>query len=504
VRSLRTGFLDRLIAGLIPAALACAYAWTLAPGITWANDGADSGDLVTAAAVLGVAHPTGYPTYLLLARLFQLLPVGDLAFRTNLLSAASAALAALCVYAIVRGLAPEGAWRTSVAAAAGVLGLGLSPLFWSQAVVAEVYSLNALFAALLLLWTLQALRRDDRVDGRLIALQGVVAGLALGNHLTIALPVAAWLVASTARRPLWEWTKRALTCAIGVGLGLLVYAYLPLRAAAHPPVNWGGADTWAGFWWVVSGRPYRGLAFGLPAEYLSARVAAWAALLAHQFGWVGLGLGFLGLLYGAADSRRFVWLTAGIAVAYSAFAIGYNTADSYAYLLPAYAIFAIWIGLGVHVGLAAIHRRRPPLAAAAAALLAVALAWRVSSVAGEVDASQDQRAIVFATRALATAPPGAIVVTTSDRDTFALWYYHYALSRRPDIVVVVEPLLAFDWYRENLRAVYPTLQLPARTDTTWIDTITLANPTLGPICRTDTSSADALTCGASLAGAGQN
>jgi hypothetical protein len=51
-------------------------------------------------------------------------------------------------------------------------------------------------------------------------------------------------------------------------------------------------------------------------------------------------------------------------VAYSAFAIGYNTADSYAYLLPAYTIFAIWIGLGVQVGLAAIHRRgrrSPPL-----------------------------------------------------------------------------------------------------------------------------------------------
>ncbi|HEY3231884.1 MAG TPA: DUF2723 domain-containing protein [Roseiflexaceae bacterium] len=501
---LRTSFLDRFIAGLILAALACAYAWTLAPGITWANDGADSGDLVTAAATLGVAHPTGYPTYLLLARLFQLLPVGDLAFRTNLLSAASAASAALCVYTIVRGLAPEGAWRTAVAAAAGALGLGLSPLFWSQAVVAEVYSLNALFAALLLLWTLQALRRDDRVDGRFIALRGVVAGLALGNHITIALPVAAWLVASTAHRPLWEWTKRALKCSIWVGLGLLVYAYLPLRAAAHPPVNWGGADTWAGFWWVVSGQPYRGLAFGLPAEYLSARVAAWAALLTQQFGWVGLGLGFLGLFYGAADSRRFVWLTAGMAVAYSAFAISYNTADSYAYLLPAYAIFAIWIGLGVHVGLAAIHRRRPPLAAAAAALLAVALAWRVSSVVGEVDASQDQRAIVFATRALAAAPRGAIVVTASDRDTFALWYYHYALSRRPDIVVVVEPLLAFDWYRENLRTVYPTLRLPARTDTNWIDAIMIANPTLGPICRTDTNRDDALACGASLAGVGRN
>src|SRR5262245_7101877 len=126
------------------AILAIAYARTLSPGITWANDGADSGDLVTAAARLGVAHPTGYPTYLLLARLFQLLPLGDLAYRATLLSAAAAALAALCVYMIVRLLIDAPGWPAHCSALAAALGLGLSPVFWSQAVIAEVYSLNAL------------------------------------------------------------------------------------------------------------------------------------------------------------------------------------------------------------------------------------------------------------------------------------------------------------------------------------------------------------------------
>src|SRR5688500_577949 len=72
----------------VGAALGCVYAYTLAPGITWANDGADSGDLVAATATLGVAHPTGYPAYLLLARLFQLIPIGDLALRSTIFSAA--------------------------------------------------------------------------------------------------------------------------------------------------------------------------------------------------------------------------------------------------------------------------------------------------------------------------------------------------------------------------------------------------------------------------------
>src|SRR5687767_13587002 len=134
---------------LVGAALGCAYAYTLAPGVTWANDGADSGDLIAATATLGVAHPTGYPTYLLLARLFQLIPLGDLALRSTIFSAVAAVLAALCVYLLVRRLLAEQA-RQDVAATVAALAIGLAPEFWSQAVIAEVYSLNALFVALML------------------------------------------------------------------------------------------------------------------------------------------------------------------------------------------------------------------------------------------------------------------------------------------------------------------------------------------------------------------
>src|SRR5258708_26109081 len=74
---------------------------TLAPGLSWANNGADGGDLITAAATGGVAHPSGYPTFLLLARLFQFLPWGTIAYRTNLMSAVFTALTALLVYDIV-------------------------------------------------------------------------------------------------------------------------------------------------------------------------------------------------------------------------------------------------------------------------------------------------------------------------------------------------------------------------------------------------------------------
>jgi hypothetical protein len=321
-------------------------------------------------------------------------------------------------------------------------------------------------------------------------------GLALGNHVTIALAVAVWLVTIGAQPPrharMWRLVQR-----LGwVGVGLLVYLYLPLRAAARPSVNWGSPNDWAGFWWVISSQPYHALALGLPPAFLYGRLEAWAALLVEQFGWLGLVAGFLGLLYGAVEARRFVWLTAAMAVAYSVFAITYDTSDSYAYLIPAYLIFAIWIGLGFSVVVGIVERWRPRAAPLVAAPLLLSLIGASLATARQVDASRDRRAIEYATTTLAMAPTNAIVVTSSDLDTFPLWYYHYALGNRPDISLIVAPLLDFAWYREQLRAVYPALQLPERANTTWIETVAEANRARSQVCRVNLHRERQLECAA--------
>jgi hypothetical protein len=486
-----------LSVGLVALGLSGAYAQTLAPGITWANDGSDSGDLITAAATLGVAHPSGYPTYLLLARLFQLVPLGDLALRTNLLSAVAAVLAVLCVYGIVRQLAAlpgdtsphrsispkQHAWQPRCAAGISAFALGLSPIFWSQAVIAEVYSLNALFVALIVLFTLRCMQQPT-AGGWSDWRRALIGGLALGNHVTVALPVMIWLVTAGAMASPRERVRRVARCLLGIGIGLLIYAYLPLRAATHPAVNWGDPHDWAGFWWVVSGQPYRALAFGLPAGDLAGRVVAWANLLVQQFGWPGLGLGFFGLLYGGTRSRGLVWLTVLLAAAYSIFAITYNAADSYAYLIPVYCMFAIWIGLGVSVLLLWTARWRSSASPAMAALLLIGVLWRVPATTRMVDASQDRRAIDYATNVLETAPAHAIIIASSDRDIFSLWYYRDALGWRPDITVVADPLLRFAWYRAHLQEIYPELHVPEQPDGGWSKAIAQANPVSGPVCRT--------------------
>src|SRR5918998_4208597 len=137
------------LAGLAVAlAVGAVYAATLAPTVLPYGTPypPDSPMLQAAVPVLGVGHPTGYPTYMMLTHLFTYLPVGDAAYRINLASAVSGVLAVAAVYCagLVIG-------RRVVAAAAGALAFGFSEAFWSQAVIAEVYTLNALFVALVLL-----------------------------------------------------------------------------------------------------------------------------------------------------------------------------------------------------------------------------------------------------------------------------------------------------------------------------------------------------------------
>ena len=108
------------------------YAGTLAPTVLpyGAPDTLDSPMLQAEVSVLGIGHPTGYPTYMMLTHLFTYLPIGDPAYGINLASAVYGVAAVLVFYLVGLRLC-----RRAVAAAAGALAFGLSDAFWSQAVI---------------------------------------------------------------------------------------------------------------------------------------------------------------------------------------------------------------------------------------------------------------------------------------------------------------------------------------------------------------------------------
>lgn len=446
----------RLIGAALLGILLAAYGVTLAPGLSWANFGADGGDFIAAVATKGVPHPTGYPTYMLLGRLFLLLPFGEPALRLNLLSAITMSGAGALLGALAYRRMPGQQGRRILNGLAVGLFFGLAPLPWSQAVIAEVHGLNALL--ILLTIALLSHMADWRTSGLGNSLTlGLLSGIALGNHLTflLLLPAIGFAILAIARR---EGNLRVpLLWIAGLLAGLAVYLYLPLAARGHPPVNWGQASTWEGFWWVLSAQPYRGLAFGLPLDEVPQRIAAWSDLLLHQFGLVGLALGVVGLVFGRSQATWIERLTYWMVPVYSLFALGYGTADSIAYLIPVYAGFAWWIGLGI---VTLSNRLRGRWKSVVPLLAFIPLAIRAPFIMSESDARADRAAVDFYTQVREEAPRDSLVLTSGTEDSFALWYMHFALHQRQDLRIVVAPLTQFAWYRDSLAHTYPDLSLP--------------------------------------------
>jgi len=107
------------------------YIRTLAPSLLFG----DSAEFQTLAYTLGIGHPTGYPVYTLLAKVFTFFPIRDIAYRVNLFSAFCAALTIALVYLSIRKLDAG-----IVPAIFGAVSLGLTPLFWKHASIAEIYA----------------------------------------------------------------------------------------------------------------------------------------------------------------------------------------------------------------------------------------------------------------------------------------------------------------------------------------------------------------------------
>ena len=467
-----------LAAAVVGVAVGVLYTATATPTVTDRFLGSDGGELTATALSGGVAHPSGYPTYLLLARVALLLPFREPAGRLALLSALSGAVAAGCTTALVAvALSPRAneARRTAHLAAgvfAGMM-LAVSPRMWSQSVIIEVYALHMAWltvcALVLYLWLRDGRGNKfggsggkDRLDPGatdrscrpLLPIAALCLGLGLGTHLTLAafLPAAvlAWLATPVRPRPSWR-----MVVATGVALvaGLSVYGLLPLWAGREVVPSWGEPRTLAGLWAHVSGAEYRYLVGAVtPMERLN-RVSFAARDLLIQPGLLALGLAlWAGLPYGWQHVRPLVVLTASTALITLLFATGYATSDGQMYLLAWTWAWCVWAGLGVYALIETVerHPRRRMLHPILLAVLALASLWMLLARFGTMDVHDNTVARDRAIERLSGLAPDALLLTVDDGTTFDSWYIQQALNVRRDVLVVDIRLLAQPWYRRQL------------------------------------------------------
>ncbi len=446
---LADSYLPRLAPTIVGAIALVVYALTLMPGMAFG----DWGEMQTVPHVLGIAHPTGYPTYIVLSWLAHLVPLGSIAFRANLLSAilVSGALATTVAILMRLGTRP-------VLAAAAATVLGAITTVWAAATVAEVNPLHLLFVALLLH---RALLWEDRRWTRDLVLGALLLGLALGNHMLIVFvgPFIALFVLWVGRREIAArpWI---LAPAIAVGaLGVSVYLYIPLAANGPSPLQYNDPVTLDTVLWLASGTQFRDQfgflsASGLSEVRASLGDALWP-LLADRATPVVPILGSIGLVVLIGRRPAIGLMCVGVLLANVYIWATYHRLEHY--LLVPWLLLAIGAGVALEsVARALASRPAWPRKLnlgrlVGAGALAFALGLAVTNWQG-ADRSGDRTAEVFVDTVLDALPQDAAILSEWDGST-PLWHAQHVLGRRPDVLIVDDTNIVFEGWATRERRI---------------------------------------------------
>lgn len=411
-------------AALVTFALSLAlYLQTLAPSIGFS----DWGEMTIAPVRLDVAHPTGYPLFILLGKLWSLLPIGSVAYRMNLLSAVTSAAAAAMVPVIAGRLGV----RAVLGAIAG-LGLTVSGALWDVSNLSEANGLH-LWLMAIAVWL--ALRwRDERRPRDLLA-GSLLLGLAASNHIltvTVALVIVPWAL-WIGRRDL---IARPILVPAGIALGalgLLPYAFIPIRAALGPKDVYGFLTTWDGFYRVVSGSDFHSEMHFTSVDSLT---QAWrflpdlAAMVQQEASLAFLALGVVGAFALVRRDPAAGVLTVLLAAANVYFFVSYRHDLTY-FLLLTWLMLAVWSA----VAMEEVVRHVPVGLRDAQVLFLLVPLVAVGPNFNRYDLSTLHTGDEMIQTVLAQLPRNAVLFTYWDIGT-ALEYGQCVEGLRPDVSVI--------------------------------------------------------------------
>jgi Flp pilus assembly protein TadD len=340
----------------------------------------DSGEFIATSYILGIPHPPGTPLYVLIGRLFTLLPLGNVSLQVNWLSSVASALAALFTFLVTVRLvrlcqtrAHLGQDRTTTdeiiawtAGATAAFFCAFSNTFWGSAIEAEVYALSSMVQIasvyLALRWWEEL--GNDGGDGRLL-LAWYLMCLCIGIHLGTFLVAPAVVLLALLVNPRSILNLKFIGMAVVLlVVGVSVHYYLMIRASLNPAINEGDPETWDAMMYLLQRKQYGSRpmfprsadlwTFQIPMfwGYFMDQYRLWRA--EHAFPSVlPLALG----LYGAAmqfvrEKKTFLMMFVLFGITSFGLIMYLNFTDrevrerDYFYT-SAFHFFSIWIGMGL-------------------------------------------------------------------------------------------------------------------------------------------------------------
>ena len=486
--------------------------------------GGDSGELMCVAHELGTPHPPGYPTFAMLTKAAEVViravdPSLSVGKAQNLFHATLSGFACALLY-----LATALVTKSAAAGVLAALMFGFSPNVWTYAVVTEVFALNNLFTGLLLLLVAlfaQYKERDGRVPNAFVGLSAFCCGLALTNQHTSVLfvvPIVLWVFANDTG-VLTNW-KRLLSTSFCFFAGLTPYAYLPWSSSNVLTSNsWGQLNTVEGFLHHFLRKEYG--TFSLASQEANYRVAnfwrAWRfyvfditeqtmtvvwilaaiALLATVYGWVNAAWRKIQQLGASTEAKNRAKSTKSTAntqqkgatlseeacarnhhLRLSAMSLLlltwflYNNFFNYLSNLPIdqplfygvqqrfwlQPLLIVSLFMGAGFDLIVRKTKLPPIVA-----LAIALAIGLTQVGLHYEKQNESDNYFvrdFGRVILGPLPKNAILLTKGDLMINSVRFVQCTEGFRPDVTILDQELLTFDWYNRIVKQKFPDIKFP--------------------------------------------
>jgi len=477
------------------------YLQTLTPSIGLH----DAGDMITAAYVLGIPHPTGYPLYCLLGKFWMtILPIGNIAYRMNMLSALCAALTCMMVYFISLKVGND-KWEVRnnkgnknfslftsyfllvIPAVVAGLMLTFATTFWEQALIAEKYTLNALFATLLIFILLKW--QETVIDYKnskfkiqnskfYLYLFSFTLGLSFTHHMQsiFLIPPAIYLIGTITWQMKTHYQLSITNYQLPVTnyqlpitsyqlvkmfflfcLPLLLWLYLPIRAAANPVHNWGDPQTLDRFLKHVTGGQY-GYYFSSSIKELIIRIFSHIThFFPHQFTLYLVWIGIVGMIFLFRQRRRTFIFLALLVLTDILHSIRYTIINIEDYYIPSFAVFGVFIGYGLLNIIKYLRKYLSPYPLLFLSLLPI-IPYNLHLF------YNNQRQHFFAydykTNILNHLKPNAILFTEDDNIGFTLWYLCFCEKEREDIDLVSTIFIQYDWYAKQIKHLHPDYPKP--------------------------------------------
>jgi len=421
--------------------------------------GGDSGEIITAAYVMGIPHPPGYPLYTLLGKLFTFLPLSNIAFRVNLLAVFFGALASLMLY------------RLTVCAVKQIFSTGrelnlhlpsflvstvfaFGGIFFEQVINAKggIYTLNAFLMFSIIVSVLKW--SENTKNSGSIFLSSFLLGLGFANHQTIMLILPSLLLyLFMTERSIFSGNNIFKASLLFV-LGAAFYLYLPVRSISNPPLDWGNPENLSNFIAHVTRKGYGKLAKNIfSLELVFRQNFEFFKYLVSQITPVFAALGLFGIYQAFKSDKKIFWSFFSLFLILGpGFIFIINpepSSDDWPFIkiftLPALSVFLVFSAAGI-LKLIALFKDKRYLSGPAVLILFVLLGFNVYTVFTKNNHGDDKITAEYGRNILKTMDKDGILFASDDNIMFPLVYFTMVEKLRPDIKVYDD----YGWIFEHI------------------------------------------------------